>query len=73
MTTGGVFSWNVIAAPAQENSGLVQVSNGQGDLVNKAVIENASSAIENKVRKLRDSIARGERSQLYGQLVAGIR
>ena len=60
----GVFL-EVIAAPAKQNSGLVQVSIGQGDLVNKAVIENASSAIERKVKKLRDSIARGERSQLY--------
>ena len=60
----GVFL-DVIAAPAKENSALVQVSIGQGDLVNKAVIKNASSAIKHKVKKLRDSIARGERSQLY--------
>lgn len=60
----GVFL-EVLAAPAKENSGLVQVSIGQGQLVNKAVIENASSAIDHKVKKLRDSIARGERSQSY--------
>ena len=60
----GVFL-EVIAAPAKQNSGLVQVSIGQGHLVNKSVIENASSAIDHKVKKLRDSIARSERSQLY--------
>lgn len=56
---------NVVARPASKNSGLVQVSSGLGERGNKAVIENASSAIEHKVKKLRDSIARGERSQLY--------
>ena len=62
----GVFL-DVIAAPAEENSGLVQVSNGQGDLVDKVVIENTSSAIELKVKKVRASIGRGERSQFYAR------
>jgi hypothetical protein len=60
----GVFL-EVIAAPAKQNSGLVQVSVGQGHLVNKSVIENASSAIDHKAKKLRGSIDRGERSRLY--------
>lgn len=60
----GVFL-DVIAVPAKENSGLVQVSIGQGDLVDKTVIENTSSAIDLKGKKVRNSIARGERSQLY--------
>ena len=55
----------VTAVPAKENSGLVQVSNGQGELVSPAMVENASAAIECKTKKVRDSMARGERSQHY--------
>ena len=55
----------VIAGPAAENSGLVQVSNGRGHLVGTAMVENASAAIELKTKKVRNSRARGESSQLY--------
>ena len=55
----------VTAVPAKENSGLVQVSNGQGELVSPAMVENASAAIEHKTKKVRDSMARGDNSRLY--------
>ena len=58
-------SLSVFARPAKENSGHVQVSSGVGSLVSQTLIERATSAIEEKAKKVRGSIARGERAQCY--------
>ena len=50
-------SLSVFAWPAKENTGRVQVSSGVGSLVSQTLIERATSAIEEKAKKVRDSIA----------------